>query len=85
MYADSSVAIAIPKRRGPGKLRHIDIAFYGFSKKVEDEHIIVKKVKWISSLADIMANYLNKEKLDKYMDMTEQEVLDGRESVNRAI
>ena len=37
MYADSSAAIAISKRRGSGKLRHINIGLLWIQEKVEGE------------------------------------------------
>ena len=39
---------------------------------------MIKKVKGISNPADMMTKSVNKEKLDKYMDMTKQKVVEGR-------
>ena len=78
MYADSSAAIAIAKRRGAGKLRHINIGLLWIQEKTEAEEVIVKKVKGISNPADMMTKSVNKEKLDKYMGMAKQKVVEGR-------
>ena len=78
MYADSSAAIAIAKRRGSGKLRHINIGLLWIQEKTEAEEVIIKKVKGISNPADMMTKSVNKEKLDKYMVMTKQTVAAGR-------
>ena len=78
MYADSSAAIAIAKRRGSGKLRHINIGLLWIQEKTEAEEVVIKKVKGISNPADMMTKSVNKEKLDKYMDMTKQKVVEGR-------
>ena len=45
MYADSSAAIAIAKRRGAGKLRHINIGLLWIQDKTESEEVVIKKVK----------------------------------------
>ena len=77
-YADSSAAIAIAKRRGSGKLRHINIGLLWIQEKTETEEVIIKKVKGVSNPADMMTKSVNKEKLDKYMVMTKQMVAEGR-------
>ena len=78
MYADSSAAIAIAKRRGSGKLRHINIGLLWIQEKVEGEEIMIKKVKGVSNPADMMTKGINREKLEKYMVMTRQTAVEGR-------
>ena len=78
LYADSSAAIAIAKRRGAGKLRHINIGLLWIQEKTESEEVIIKKVKGVSNPADMMTKAINHDKLEKYMLMTKQKVADGR-------
>ena len=78
MYADSSAAIAIAKRRGAGKLRHINIGLLWIQHKTESEEVVIKKVKGISNPADMMTKGVNKEKFEKYMAMTKQKTAEGR-------
>ena len=78
MYADSSAAIAIAKRRGSGNLRHINIGLLWIQEKTEMEKVTIKKVKGISNPADMMTKSVNKEKLDRYMVMAKQKKADGR-------
>ena len=78
MYADSSAAIAIAKRRGAGKLRHINIGLLWIQNKTESDEITIKRVKGISNPADMITKSVNREKLDKYMIMTKQKVVEGR-------
>ena len=78
MYADSSAAIAIAKRKGSGKLRHINIGLLWIQEKTEAEEIVIKKVKGISNPADMMTKSVNREKLDKYMVMIKQKLAEGR-------
>ena len=78
MYADSSAAIAIARRRGAGKLRHINIGLLWIQEKVEGEEVVMKKVKGVSNPSDMMTKGINREKLDKYMVMVRQTKVDGR-------
>ena len=78
MYADSSAAIAIAKRRGSGKLRYINVGLLWIQEKVENEELAVNKVKGISNPADMMTKNINKEKLDKYQPMVRRKVAVGR-------
>ena len=78
MYADSSAAIAIAKRKGAGKLRHINIGLLWIQEKMENEEVVVKKVKGISNPADMMTKSINRDKLEKYMIMTKQKIAEGR-------
>ena len=78
MYADASAAIAIAKRRGSGKLRHINIGLLWIQEKIESEEISVKKVKGVSNPADMMTKGVNREKLEKYMVMVQQRDMEGR-------
>ena len=78
MYADSSAAIAIAKRKGAGKLRHINIGLLWIQEKTEAEEIVIKKVKGVSNPSDMMTKGVNKETLDKYMSMIKQKVEEGR-------
>ena len=78
MYADSSAAIAIAKRKGAGKLRHINIGLLWIQENTKAEEIVVEKVKGVSNPADMTTKAVNKEKLDKYMSMTKKKVEEGR-------
>ena len=78
MHADSSAAIAISKRRGAGKLRHINIGLLWIQEKTEKEEVIIKKVKGVFNPSDMMTKAVNREKLDKYMMMVCQAIADGR-------
>ena len=81
MYADSSAAIAIAKRRRAGKLRHINIGLLWIQDKTESEEIVIKKVKGVSNPADMMTKGVNREKLETYMEMTKQKLREGRAKV----
>ena len=78
MHADSSAAIAIAKRRGAGKLRHINVGLLWIQERTEKEEVTIKKVKGIFNPSDMMTKGVNREKLDKYMVMVSQTEAEGR-------
>lgn len=78
LYADSSAALAIAKRKGAGKLRHINVSAL-WSKDVQDregaEHT---KILGTESPADLMAKCLARNNIDKHMATMGQVIQDGR-------
>ena len=78
LHADSSAAIAIAKRRGSGKLRHINIASLWIQEKVEEKELVIKKVSGLANPADMMTKHLGREKLETYMKTIGQEMREGR-------
>ena len=80
LYADSSAAIAISKRRGSGKLRHINVGMLWIQEKTESGEIVVKNIKGISNPSDMMTKNVTREKIDKYMQMMKQRHVSGRAS-----
>ena len=77
LHVDSSAAIAIAKRRGPGKLRHINIASLWTQEKIEQKELTIK-VNGLANPADLMTKHLGWEKLETYMRTVGQEVREGR-------
>ena len=63
--ADSSAALAITKRKGAGKLRHININCLWIQKRVEEKQLELRKVLGADNPADMMTNHLARQALDK--------------------
>ena len=78
LHADSSAAIAISKRRGSGKLRHINIGMLWIQEKTYNGDIVVKKVKGASNPSDMMTKNVSRDKTEKYMHMLRQRNVAGR-------
>ena len=78
MHADSSAAIAIAKRRGAGKLRHINIGLLWIQEKTEKEEVVIKKVKGVFNPSDMMTKAVTREKLETCMMMVCQAEAQGR-------
>ena len=78
IYADSSSALAIAKRRGAGKLRHIHISALWIQEKQDREEAVYAKVLGTENPADLMTKHLVREKVDKYLAVMSQCRKDGR-------
>ena len=78
VYADSSSALAIAKRRGAGKLRHIHVSALWVQERQDREDTVYQKILGTENPADLMTKYLVREKIDKCMDQLSQSRLDGR-------
>ena len=78
VYADSSTALAIAKRKGAGKLRHINVSSLWVQEKQDRKDIEYRKVLGIENPADMMTKHLLREALDKCMCHLNQWRLQGR-------
>ena len=78
VYADSSAAIGITKRKGSGKLRHINIGLLWVQEKSERGDFEYHKVAGESNPADIGTKNLNSEKITKFCEMLGHVFIEGR-------
>lgn len=67
VYADSSAALAIAKRKGAGKLRHININCLWIQEKQDTKQLELREVLGTENPADMMTNHLARTPLDKCM------------------
>ena len=63
VYADSSAALAITKRKGAGKLRHININCSWIQERVEEKQLELRKVLGTNNPADMMTKHLARQPL----------------------
>ena len=78
LYADSSAALAIAKRKGAGKLRHINVSALWIQDIQDREGAQYLKVLGTENPADLMTKYLVREKADACMQRIGQEISQGR-------
>ena len=64
VYADSSAALATGKRKGAGKLRHINSSCLWIRERVEEKQLELRKVLGTTKPADLMTNNLARRSLD---------------------
>ena len=62
----SAAALAIAKRKGSGKLRHINEALLWLQEKEDREELTFHKVKGMANPADLMAKHVFAEVMEKH-------------------
>ena len=80
VYADSSAAIAISKRRGSGKLRHINVGLLWIQEKEKSGDMTYVKIRGDGNPADVFAKYVATEVLDKHSKTMQITYAEGRAS-----
>ena len=78
VYADSSAALAVAKRKGAGKLRHINVSSLWIQERQDREDLELRKVLGTENPADLMTKYLTRESTDRCMGYMSQERQAGR-------
>ena len=78
LYADSSAALAIAKRKCAGKLRHINVSALWIQDVQDREGAEYMKVLGTESPASLMTQYLTREQIDNAVDRTSQVLPEGR-------
>ena len=78
LYADSTAALGIAKRKGAGKLRHININTLWIQEAQDKDGVTFRKVLGTENPADLMTKYLARTTADLHMGKLSQEVREGR-------
>ena len=78
LYADSSAALAIAKRKGAGKLRHINVSALWIQDVQDRDGAQYHKILGTENPADLMTKYLARDKIDKCVSNISQEFQEGR-------
>ena len=78
VYADSSAALAIAKRKGAGKLRHINVSSLWVQERQDQKDLEYRKVLGTENPADLMTKHLLREALDNCMRSLNQWRMSGR-------
>ena len=78
VWADSSAALAIVKRSGAGKLRHISISLLWVQEQEKLKKLVYEKVLGQDNPADLFTKGVGREKLQQFAWASGQIFLDGR-------
>ena len=78
VYADSSAALAVAKRKGAGKLRHINISCLWIQEIQGTKQLELRKVLGTENPADMMTKHLPRQPLDKCMGQLNQTRAQGQ-------
>ena len=78
VWADSSAALAVVKRSGAGKLRHINISLLWVQEQEKLKKLVYEKVPGQDNPADLFTKGVGREKLQQFAWASGQMFLDGR-------
>ena len=85
IFADSSAAIGMVKRKGNGKMRHIRIGQLWIQQKSEDGDLQFVKVSGEANPADLMTKYLAEKVAMRHMEFIGQTFVAGRSDLSLRI
>ena len=75
---DSSAAMGGSKRRGLGKVRHIELNQLWLQEKVNNKEIEMRRVKGEDNVADALTKHLDQRNINKHLQATGQRIHEGR-------
>ena len=78
LYADSTAALGIAKRKGSGQLRHININTLWVQEVHDRDGVTYRKVLGTENPADLMTKSLSRDMINGHMSRLGQEVREGR-------
>ena len=78
IFAVSSTALGIAKRRGSGKMRRVGVGTLWIQEKNETGELQYIKVQGNSNPADLMTKNVNRRILDKMAALLQQHIKEGR-------
>ena len=78
LYTDASAAIGIAKRRGLGKIRHLELAELWLQDLVNRDRVRVEKVLGENNYSDSLTKYTNSIKIEQTMHCANQMYMHGR-------
>ena len=85
LFADSSAALAIAKRKGAGKLRHIHVSSLWIQNIQDREETEFKRILGTENSADLMIKYLTREKIGTCLVRMSQHMKERRESEKKSV
>ena len=78
LYADSTAALGIAKRKGAGKMRHININTLWTQEVQDREGVEFNKILGTNNPADLMTKYLSRDTIDRHLTALGQQIREGR-------
>ena len=84
VHTDATAALGICRRRGLGKIRHLDTTDLWCQEKVRNGAVTLHKVAGVSNPADIMTKYVERAILEKMLALMNLVPLEGRAACSPA-
>ena len=78
IHSDATAALGICRRRGLGKIRHLDVTDLWCQEKVRMGAVTLHKVLGSENPADMMTKYVERSVLEDLLARINMSVMDGR-------
>ena len=78
IHSDATAALGICRRRGLGKIRHLDVTDLWCQEKVRNGAVSLHKVLGSENPADIMTKYTDKAILEKMLGLVNMKAMSDR-------
>ena len=78
VHSDSSAAIGIARRRGLGKVRHLDVTDLWIQEQIRARRVTLVKVDGDANQADALTKYVDRTKLASALDLMSMKKMEGR-------
>ena len=64
VYSDATAAIGIARRKGLGKIRHLDVTDLWIQDRIRSKAITLSKVLGTQNMADVLTKYVDRKTMD---------------------
>ena len=78
VHSDATAAIGIAKRKGLGKIRHLDVTDLWIQDKIRSKQIRLLKVLGAENVADVFTKYVDRSTLEKALKNMNVLKVEGR-------
>ena len=78
VHSDATAALGIARRRGLGKVRHLDVTDLWIQEKVRAKAVTLHKIDGSKNPADVLTKYVDHATMSRALDFLSLRRLDGR-------
>ena len=80
IFSDATAAIGIARRKGLGKIRHLDVSDLWIQDKIRTKAISLNKVLGTENMADVLTKYVDRKTMDAALSRMNLRRMSGRPS-----
>ena len=81
VHYDATAALGIARRRGLGKVRHLDVTDLWIQEKVRAKAVTLHKVEGLKNPADVLTKYVDQATMTRALEFMSLRRMDGRAAI----
>ena len=78
LHSDATAAIGIARRKGLGKIRHLDTTDLWIQDKIRSKNMKLSKVLGTENMADVLTKYVDRPSMEAALKTMNMVKMDGR-------